>query len=40
MENTVKTTTKKAQTSTPLSSLIKSLGPGIMMAAAAVEALI
>ncbi|PMM04169.1 hypothetical protein BCT63_01550 [Vibrio kanaloae] len=36
MESTVKTTTKKAQTSTPLSSLIKSLGPGIMMAAAAV----
>lgn len=36
MESTVKTTTEKAQTSAPLSSLIKSLGPGIMMAAAAV----
>ncbi|OBS92985.1 hypothetical protein A9257_14925 [Vibrio cyclitrophicus] len=36
MESTVKTTTTKAQTSTPLSTLIRSLGPGIMMAAAAV----
>ena len=36
MESTVKTTTEKTQTSAPLSSLIKSLGPGIMMAAAAV----
>ena len=34
MDSTVKTTTTK--TSAPLSSLIKSLGPGIMMAAAAV----
>ncbi len=36
MESTVKTTTTKAQTSAPLSTLIRSLGPGIMMAAAAV----
>ncbi|CAK2087893.1 Divalent metal cation transporter [Vibrio crassostreae] len=36
MESTVKATTEKTQTSAPLSSLIKSLGPGIMMAAAAV----
>ena len=34
MESTAKTTT--TPTSAPLSSLIKSLGPGIMMAAAAV----
>ncbi|WP_299685699.1 divalent metal cation transporter [uncultured Vibrio sp.] len=36
MESTVKTTPEKAVTSAPLSSLIKSLGPGVMMAAAAV----
>ncbi len=36
MESTVKTTSTKTPTSAPLSSLIKSLGPGIMMAAAAV----
>ena len=36
MESTVKTTNTKTPASAPLSSLIKSLGPGIMMAAAAV----
>ncbi|MFA0229967.1 NRAMP family divalent metal transporter, partial [Vibrio sp. 10N.261.45.A7] len=36
MESTVKNTNTKTPTSAPLSSLIKSLGPGIMMAAAAV----
>ena len=36
MDSTVKTTNTKTPTSAPLSSLIKSLGPGIMMAAAAV----